>query len=79
MILLAGACSPPKAEPVKTVTIRTANMIRRCGARPIPWNTTPRWKSKEPNPANLSKYRKGWTGKEKFDKLSEFPVYGSAV
>ena len=29
--------------------------------------------SKEPNPADLSKYRKGWTGGEKFDKLSEFP------
>ena len=30
-------------------------------------------KSKDPNPPGLSKYRKGWTGGEKFDKLSEYP------
>jgi nitrite reductase (cytochrome c-552) len=30
-------------------------------------------KSKDPNAPGLSKYRKGWTGGEKFDKLSEYP------
>ena len=30
-------------------------------------------KSKDPNAPGLSKYRKGWTGGDKFDKLSEYP------
>jgi nitrite reductase (cytochrome c-552) len=67
------ACSPPKAEPVKTVAIPDGEYDPAVWGKAYPLEYDSWLKSKDPNPANLSKYRKGWTGGGKFDKLSEFP------
>jgi nitrite reductase (cytochrome c-552) len=67
------ACSPPKADPVKTATIPDGEYDPAVWGKAYPLEYDSWLKSKEPNPAGLSKYRQGWTGKEKFDKLSEFP------
>jgi hypothetical protein len=63
----------PKSEPVKTATIPDGEYDPAVWGRAYPLEYDSWLKSKEPNPAGLSKYRKGWTGGEKFDKLSEFP------
>jgi len=72
-ILLTGACSPPKSEPVKTVTIADGEFDPAVWGKAYPLEYDSWLKSKDPNPPGLSKYRKGWTGGEKFDKLSEYP------
>ena len=66
------ACSPPKSEPVKTVTIPDGEYDPEVWGKAYPLEYDSWLKSKEPNPEG-SKYRKGWLGKEKFDKLSEYP------
>ena len=66
-------CSPPKAEPVKTVTIPDGEYDPAVWGKAYPLEYDSWLKSKEPNPANLSKYKRGWTGDGKFDKLSEYP------
>jgi nitrite reductase (cytochrome c-552) len=73
IILLAGACSPPPTEPVKTVTIPDGEYDPAVWGKAYPLEYDSWLKSKDPNPAGLSKYRKGWTGGDKFDKLSEYP------
>ncbi|MBI4795850.1 MAG: ammonia-forming cytochrome c nitrite reductase subunit c552 [Deltaproteobacteria bacterium] len=72
MILLAGTCSPPKPEPVKTVTIPDGEYDPAVWGKAYPLEYDSWLKSKEPDPPG-SKYRKGWTGNAKFDKLSEYP------
>jgi len=69
---LVIACSPPKSQPVKTVTIPDGEYDPAVWGKAYPLEYDSWLKSKEPNPTG-SKYRQGWTGKEKFDKLSEFP------
>lgn len=73
IILLAGACSPPKPEPVKTGTIADGEIDPAKWGQVYPLEYDSWLKSKDPNAPGLSKYRKGWTGGEKFDKLSEYP------
>src|SRR5208337_890105 len=73
MIILASACSPPKSEPVKTVSIPDDEYDPAVWGKAYPLEYDSWLKSTEPNPAGLSKYRRGWTGNGKFDKLSEFP------
>ena len=79
IILLAGACSPPKPEPVKTVSIPDGEYDPAVWGKAYPLEYDSWLKSKDPNPPGLSKYRKGWTGGDKFDKLSEYPFYGPPV
>jgi nitrite reductase (cytochrome c-552) len=67
------ACSPRKTEPVKTVTIPDGEFDPAVWGKAYPLEYDSWLKSKQPNPAGLSKYRRGWTGDGKFDKLSEFP------
>jgi nitrite reductase (cytochrome c-552) len=71
--LVAGACSPPKPEPVKTVSIPDGEYDPAVWGKSYPLEYDSWLKSKDPNPPGLSKYRKGWTGGDKFDKLSESP------
>ncbi|MGO9579005.1 MAG: ammonia-forming cytochrome c nitrite reductase subunit c552 [Desulfobaccales bacterium] len=73
IILLAGTCSPPKPEPVKTVSIPDGEYDPAVWGKAYPLEYDSWLKSKDPNPPGLSKYRKGWTGGDKFDKLSEYP------
>jgi len=73
IILLAGTCSPPKPEPVKTGTIADGDYDPANWGKLYPLEYDSWLKSKDPNAPGLSKYRKGWTGGEKFDKLSEYP------
>jgi len=72
-ILLLAACSPPKPEPVKTVSIPDGEYDPAVWGKAYPLEYDSWLKSKDPNPSGLSKYRKGWTGADKFDKLSEYP------
>ena len=71
LVLLSG-CSPPKSEPVKTVAIPDGEYDPAVWGKAYPLEYDSWLKSKEPN-ATGSKYRKGWTGSAKFDKLSEYP------
>ncbi len=73
LLALASACSPPKEEPVKTVTIPSGEYDPAVWGQAYPLEYDSWLKSKDPNPPGLSKYRKGWTGGAKFDKLSEYP------
>ena len=50
------ACSPPKSEPVKTVTIPDGEYDPTVWGKAYPLEYDSWLKSKEPNPANLSKY-----------------------
>ena len=72
-ILFLPACSPPKSEPVKTVTIPDGEYDPAVWGKAYPLEYDSWLQSKQPNPPGLSKYRKGWTGNGKFDKLSEYP------
>ena len=73
MTLLAAACSPPPSEPVKTVSIPDGEYDPAVWGKAYPLEYDSWLKSKDPNPPGLSKYRQGWTGGDKFDKLSEYP------
>ena len=74
-LLLFLTCAPPKSEPVKTVTIPDGEYDPAVWGQAYPLEYDSWLKSKDPNPltGKYSKYRKGWTGGEKFDKLSEYP------
>ncbi len=72
VLLLVGTCAPPKSEPVKTVTIPDGEYDPAVWGKAYPLEYDSWLQSKEPNPPG-SKYRKGWTGNGKFDKLSEYP------
>ena len=70
-VLLCG-CSPPKPEPVKTVAIPDGEYDPAVWGQAYPLEYDSWLQSKKPDPPG-SKYRKGWTGNGKFDKLSEYP------
>ena len=72
-LLLFLTCAPPKTEPVKTVSIPDGEI--RSGGVGQGLSPGIRLLAQEqgPQPAGASKYRKGWTGDDKFDKLSEYP------
>jgi nitrite reductase (cytochrome c-552) len=74
VFLAVWACSPPKPEPVKTVTIADGEIdpAKWGQAYPLEYD---RWKmTKDPKPASTSKYKKGYdTDLVIYDKLSEFP------
>jgi nitrite reductase (cytochrome c-552) len=69
------ACSPPpKAEPVKTASIPDDAYLPDAWGKVYPLEYDAYMKTKDPKPADTSKYKKGWdTDKIVYDKLSEFP------
>ena len=71
-VLFIWACSPPKTEPVKTVNIPDGEYDPAVWGQAYPLEYDSWLKTKEANPPG-SKYRKGWLGGDKFDKLSEYP------
>jgi len=74
MIFVAAACSPPKPEPVKTVTIPDGEYDPRVWGKAYPLEYDSWLKTKDPTPPGLSKYKKGYdTTLVKYDKLSEYP------
>lgn len=74
IIFLAGACSPPKPEPVKTGTIAEGEIDPAKWGQVYPLNYDSWLKTKDPKPAGKSKYKKGYdTDLVIYDKLSEFP------
>ena len=74
IILLAGACSPPKPEPVKTGTIADGEIDPAKWGQVYPLEYDSWLKTKDPKPAGMSRYKKGWdTDLVVYDKLSEFP------
>ena len=74
IILLAGACSPPKPEPVKTGTIADGEIDPAKWGQVYPLEYDSWLKTKDPKPAGKSRYKKGWdTDLVVYDKLSEFP------
>ncbi|MFH1596170.1 MAG: ammonia-forming cytochrome c nitrite reductase subunit c552, partial [Pseudomonadota bacterium] len=73
MVLLAGTCSPPKSEPVKTVTIADGEVDPAVWGKAYPLEYDYWLKTKDPKPPK-SKYKKGYdTDLVIYDKLSEFP------
>jgi len=73
IILLAGACSPPKPEPVKTGTIADGDYDPANWGKLYPLEYDSWLKTKDPKPPK-SKYKKGYdTDLVIYDKLSEFP------
>lgn len=74
LTLLAAACSPPKPEPVKTVTIPDGEYDPAVWGKAYPLEYDYWLKTKDPTPPGLSKYKKGYdTTLVKYDKLSEYP------
>jgi nitrite reductase (cytochrome c-552) len=74
MIFMATACSPPKPEPVKTVTIPDGEYDPAVWGKAYPLEYDSWLKSKNPTPPGLSKYKRGFdTTLVKYDKLSEYP------
>ena len=74
IILLAGACSPPKPEPVKTGTIADGEIDPAKWGQVYPLEYDSWLKTKDPKPAGKSKYKKGYdTDLVIYDKISEFP------
>ncbi len=73
MVLLAGTCSPPKSEPVKTVTIADGEVDPAVWGKAYPLEYDYWLKTKDPKPPK-SKYKKGYdTDLVIYDKLSEYP------
>ena len=73
IILLAGACSPPKPEPVKTGTIADGEIDPAKWGQVYPLEYDSWLKTKDPKPPG-SRYKKGYdTDLVIYDKLSEFP------
>lgn len=70
-----AACSPPpKTEPVKTASIPDDAFLPEDWGKVYPLEYDAYMKTKDPKPANASKYKKGWdTDLVVYDKLSEFP------
>ena len=73
LILVAGACSPSKPEPVKTGTIADGDYDPANWGKLFPLEYDSWLKTKDPKPPK-SKYKKGYdTDLVIYDKLSEFP------
>jgi len=73
VVLLLGACSPQKPEPVKTATIADGDYDPANWGKAYPLEYDSWLKTKEPKPPK-SKYKKGYdTDLIIYDKLSEFP------
>jgi nitrite reductase (cytochrome c-552) len=73
IILLAGACSPSKPEPVKTGTIADGDYDPANWGKLYPLEYDSWLKTKDPKPPK-STYKKGYdTDLVIYDKLSEFP------
>ena len=73
IILLAGACAPSKPEPVKTVAIADGDFDPANWGKAYPLEYESWQKTKDPKPAGMSKYKKGFDTDNQYDKLSEFP------
>ncbi len=73
-LVLSFACAPPKPEPVKTGTIPDGEINPAVWGQVYPLEYD-RWKmTKDPKPAGLSKYKRGYdTDKVIYDKLSQLP------
>jgi nitrite reductase (cytochrome c-552) len=68
------ACSPPKPEPVKTVSIADGDFDPANWGKAYPLEYESWLKTQDPRPSGKSKYKKGFdTDKIIYDKLSEFP------
>jgi nitrite reductase (cytochrome c-552) len=73
-LLLAFGCSQQKPEPVRTGTIADGEIDPAKWGQVYPLEYDSWLKTKDPKPANKSKYKKGWdTDLVVYDKLSEFP------
>ncbi|MCK4776960.1 MAG: ammonia-forming cytochrome c nitrite reductase subunit c552, partial [Actinomycetia bacterium] len=72
--LFASGCAPPKTEPVKTGVIAKEEYDPAKWGQLYPLEYDTYRQTKEPSPAEKSKYKKGWdTDKVIYDKLSEYP------
>jgi len=68
------ACAPSKPEPVKTVAIADGDFDPANWGKAYPLEYDSWLKTKDPKPAGMSKYKKGFdTDNIIYDKLSEFP------
>jgi len=68
------ACSPPKPEPVKTVTIPDGTIDPAVWGKVYPEEYELWKKTEEPEPAGKSKYKRGFDADGiTYDKLAEFP------
>ena len=68
------ACSPPKPEPVKTVTIPDGEIDPAVWGKVYPEEFELWKKTEEPDPAGKSKYKRGFDADGiTYDKLAEFP------
>lgn len=73
-LLLIHGCSPSKPEPVKTVTIADGDFDPANWGKAYPLEYESWLKTKDPKPAGMSKYKKGFdTDNVIYDKISEFP------
>jgi len=73
-LLAPYACSPPKTEPVKTVTIPDNTIDPTVWGKAYPDEYDLWKKTAEPEPAGKSKYKRGYDeGHIAYDRLSEFP------
>lgn len=74
MLLFLCACSPPKPEPVKPVSIPDGEYDPKVWGQAYPLEYDLWRKTQDPKAAGKSKYKKGWdTDLVVYDKLSEFP------
>jgi nitrite reductase (cytochrome c-552) len=72
--LFVFGCSPPKSEPVKTVTIPDGEIDPEIWGKAYPEEYELWKKTEEPAPAGKSKYKKGFDADRiTYDKLAEFP------
>jgi len=73
-LLAPYACSPPKPEPVKTVTIPDGTIDPAIWGKAYP-DQYDLWKrTEQPEPAGKSKYKRGFNSDHLvYDKLSEYP------
>lgn len=68
------SCAPQKPEPIKTVTIPDGELDPTVWGKAYPLEYDTWVKTRDPRPANRSKYKKGYdTDLIVYDKLSEFP------
>jgi len=68
------ACSPPKPEPVKTVTIPDGEVDPTVWGKAYPDEYDLWKKTEEPEPAGKSKYKRGFDADHMtYDKLAEYP------
>jgi len=73
-LLAPYACSPPKPEPVKTVTIPEGEVDPTLWGKAYPDEYDLWKKTEEPEPAGKSKYKRGFDADHiSYDKLAEYP------